>query len=134
MRSRSREYDQDFRDRATRIRSWGLGLLSLAALMWAWCAVLLLTPYTVDEEPDDDYPQECESRLFTDRGTANEGLFKGDYCADERDWPEAVALLALSLPVSVIGTALFTTGTVTRTMSAHGEAMRELDKPRETKA
>ncbi|MER5892973.1 hypothetical protein [Streptomyces sp. NPDC001876] len=134
MRSRSREYDLDFRDRATRIRTWGLGLLSLAALLWAWCAVLLLTPYTVDEEPDDQYPQECESRLFTDRGTANQGLFHGDYCADERDWPEAVALLALSLPVSVVGSALFTTGTVTRRMSAHGEAMRELDKPGDTKA
>ncbi|MFD4689792.1 hypothetical protein [Streptomyces sp. NPDC058463] len=128
MRSRSHEYDQDFRDRATRIRSWGLALLSLAALLWVWCAVLLLTPYAVDETPDDKYPQECESRLFTDRGTANEGLFRGDHCADERDWPEAVALLGLSLPVSVVGAALFTTGTVTRRMSAHGEAMRELDR------
>ncbi|MGW0789530.1 hypothetical protein ACWD04_15040 [Streptomyces sp. NPDC002911] len=125
---RSRDYDLDFRDRAGKTRMWGLALLSLAALLWAWCAVLLLMPYSVDEEPDDDYPRECESRLFTDRGTANEGSFRGDYCQDERDWPEAVALLGLSLPVSTAGVGLFTIGTVSRRMSSHSQAMRELDK------
>ncbi|MFC9944302.1 hypothetical protein [Streptomyces pratensis] len=125
---RSREYDQDFRDRAGKTRTWGLVLLSLAALLWAWCAVLLLMPYEVDEKPDDDYPAECESRLFTDRGTANEGVRNGDHCADERDWPEAVAVLGISLPVSITGVGLFTIGTVTRRMSSHGQAIRELDK------
>ncbi|MFB8024849.1 MULTISPECIES: hypothetical protein [unclassified Streptomyces] len=124
---RSREFDLDFRHHAGRTRNWGLALLSLAALLWVWCAVLLLTPYEVDEEPGDRYPAECESRLFTDRGTANEGLFKGDDCADERDWPEAIAVLGVSVPVSVTGVALFTIGTVSRRMSSHGQAMRELD-------
>ncbi|MFJ8884166.1 hypothetical protein ACIRJR_12240 [Streptomyces sp. NPDC102402] len=125
---RSREFDRDFRDQAGRTRMWGIALLSLAALLWAWCAVLLLTPYEVAEEPDDQYPAECESRLLTDRGTANEGLIRGDDCANERDWPEATAVLGLSLPVSVAGVALFTIGTVTRRMSSHGQAMRELDE------
>ncbi|MBL1083320.1 hypothetical protein JK359_15205 [Streptomyces actinomycinicus] len=125
---RSREYDLDFRDRSARIRAWGIGLMAVAGLLWTWVAVLLLTPYEVEREPDDQYPDKCESRLFTDRGTANEGLYKGDYCADERDWPEALAVLGLSLPVSLAGAVLFTTGTVNRTMSAHAEAMRELDK------
>lgn len=125
---RSREYDLDFRDRATRIRAWGIGLLSLAALLWAWCAVLLLTPYEVDRKPDDKYPAECQSRLFTEYGTANQGVQRGDYCADERDWPEAVAVLGLSLPVSIVGVALFTSASLSRRMSAHSEAMRELDK------
>ncbi|MFI2782633.1 hypothetical protein [Streptomyces sp. ALB3] len=129
---RSRDYDQDFRERATRTRAWGIGLLSLAALLWTWCAVLLLIPYEVDEKPDDQYPAECESRLFTERGTANEGLLRGDHCADERDWPEAVAVLGLSLPVSITGMGLFTIGTVSRRMSAHSEAMRELDGPART--
>ncbi|GAB7102925.1 hypothetical protein JCM4814A_12390 [Streptomyces phaeofaciens JCM 4814] len=124
---RSREYDLDFRDRAGRTRAWGIGLLSLATLLWAWCAVLLLTPYEADRN-DDAYPVECESRLLTDRGTANEGVRSGDYCADERDWPEALAVLGLSVPVSVVGVALFTTGTLSRRMSAHAEAMRELDR------
>jgi hypothetical protein len=124
---RSREYDLDFRDRASRTRAWGIGLLTVATLLWAWCAVLLLTPYEADRKPDDPYPRECESPLLTDRGTANEGLQRGDYCQNERDWPEALAVLGLSLPVSITGVALFTTGTVSRRMSAHAEAMRELD-------
>lgn len=125
---RSREYDLDFRDRAGRIRSWGIGLLALAGLLWTWCAVLVLTPYEVDRKPDDQYPEECESRLFTDRGTANDGLQRYDYCQNERDWPEALAVLGLSIPVSVVGVAMFTTGTLSRRMSAHAEAMRELDR------
>ncbi|QTD99580.1 hypothetical protein [Streptomyces cyanogenus] len=125
---RSRDYDLDFRDRASRIRAWGIGLLAVAGLLWAWCAVLLLTPYEADRKPDDQYPAQCESRLFTDRGTANEGVYKGDYCANERDWPEVLALLGLSVPVSLAGAILVTTGTVHRTLSAHAEAMRELDR------
>lgn len=125
---RSRDYDQDFRGRATRTRAWGIGLLSLAALLWAWCAVLLLTPYEADRKPDDRYPDECESPLLTEYGTANQGVQRGGYCADERDRPEAVALLGLSMPVSMAGVALFTSGSASRRMSAHSEAMRELDK------
>lgn len=125
---RSREYDLDFRDRAGRIRAWGAGLLSLAAVLWAWCAVLLLAPYTVDEEPDDRYPRECESRLFTERGTANDGIFKSDYCQNERDWPEVLAVLGLSVPLTAAGTTLLTIGILSARMSAHAEAMRELDR------
>ncbi|MEU1278158.1 hypothetical protein [Streptomyces sp. NPDC005805] len=123
---RSREYDLDFRDRATRRRSWGAGLLALAGLLWVWCAVLLLTPYQA-EEPGDDDPVSCESRLLTDGGTANQGVRSGTYCAAERDWPEALFVLGLSFPVALAGTGLFTAGTVARQMSAHAEAMRELD-------
>ncbi|MGW6144522.1 hypothetical protein ACWFRM_39400 [Streptomyces sp. NPDC055144] len=125
---RSREYDLDFRDRASRIRAWGVGLLALAALLWTWCAVLLFLPYQVDEESGDRYPSECEARLLTERGTANEGLQNGDWCQDERDWPEALAVLGLSMPVSAAGVALFTSGSLSRRMSAHAEAMRELDR------
>ncbi|MFJ8649366.1 hypothetical protein ACIRNI_24995 [Streptomyces sp. NPDC093546] len=125
---RSREYDLDFRDQAGRLRAWGIGLLVVAALQWAWCALLLLTPYEVDRVPDDHYPAECESRLLTDRGTANDGLRREDWCANERDWPEALAVLGLSVPVSVAGAVLFTSGSLSLRMSAHAEAMRELDK------
>lgn len=125
---RSREYDLDFRDQASRIRAWGIGLLALATVLWAWCGILLLVPYQVDRESEDKYPEECESRLLTEWGTANEGPARGDFCENERDWPEALAVLGLSVPVSAVGVALFTTGTLSRRMSAHAEAMRELDK------
>ncbi|MET7286812.1 hypothetical protein [Streptomyces sp. NPDC005573] len=131
---RSRDYDLDFRDSSARIRTWGIVLLGVAGLLWTWCAVLLLTPYEADREPGDRYPAKCEARLFTDRGTANEGVFRGDYCADERDWPEALLVLGLSVPVSAAGAALLTTGVVSRRMSAHAEAMRELDKIAEQRA
>ncbi|MYY00592.1 hypothetical protein GT045_38885 [Streptomyces sp. SID486] len=131
---RSRDYDLDFRDRSSRIRAWGIGLLAVAGLLWTWCAVLLLTPYEADREEGDRYPAQCESRLLTDRGTANEGVRKGDYCANERDWPEVLAVLGLSVPVSLAGAVLFTTGTVNRMMSAHAEAMRELDKIADARA
>ncbi|WP_190047399.1 hypothetical protein [Streptomyces galilaeus] len=125
---RSSEYDLDFRDRAGRTRAWGIGLMVMAGLLWSWCTLLLLTPYEVDRKPDDRYPVECESRLLTESGTANEGLGHGDHCQNERDWPEAVAALGLSVPVSVAGAVLFTSGSVGRRMSAHAEAMRELDQ------
>ncbi|MFF8288840.1 hypothetical protein ACF068_06340 [Streptomyces sp. NPDC016309] len=126
---RAHDYDQDFRVRARRTRGWGAGLLSLAALLWTWCAVLLLTPYQAERKPDDRHPRECESRLLTHGGTANDGVWRGDWCADERDWPEALAVLGLSVPVAVAGAVMFTVGSVSGRMSAHAEAMRVLDGP-----
>ncbi|MEU3606873.1 hypothetical protein AB0E83_15700 [Streptomyces sp. NPDC035033] len=131
---RSRDYDLDFRDKARRTSAWGLGLLAVAALLWGWCALLLLTPYEVDRTSDDHYPVSCESRLLTDHGTANEGRRNGTWCAHERDWPEALAVLGLSVPVAIAGVALFAVGTVSSRMSAHAEAMRELDKYADTPA
>ncbi|MEV6202694.1 hypothetical protein AB0M64_22345 [Streptomyces sp. NPDC051771] len=125
---RSRDFDLDFRDRARRMSIWGMGLLGLAALLWTWCAVLLLTPYEVDRKPDDKYPAECEARLLTDDGTANRGIRQNSWCQAERDWPEALLVLGLSIPVSVAGVGLYTTGAVSRRMSAHSQAMRELDR------
>ncbi|GGR88349.1 MULTISPECIES: hypothetical protein [Streptomyces] len=123
---RSRDYDLEFREQAARIRTWGLGLLVLAGLLWGWCAYLLMTEYTI--ETRTGFEKECAARLFTDGGTANEGVYAGDYCADERDWPEALVVLGLSIPVSLVGTALVTTGSVSRRMSGHAQAMRELDR------
>ncbi|MFI6105364.1 hypothetical protein [Streptomyces sp. NPDC051310] len=124
---RSHEYDRDFRDRAARTRGWGAALLAVAALLWTWCALLLITPYEVDDRPGDRHPEECEARLFTDAGTANDGVWRGDRCADERDWPEALAVLGLSVPLAVAGSVLLTVGAVSLRMSAHAEAMRVLD-------
>jgi hypothetical protein len=118
---RSHDYDLDFRDRSRRVRAWGGGLLAVAGLLWTWCAVLLLAPYGVDREPDDRHPEECESRLLTDGDTADEGVRRGDWCENERDWPE-------SIPVSPAGAMLFTSGSVSCRMSAHTGAMRVLDE------
>ncbi|MGI5484679.1 hypothetical protein [Streptomyces lavendofoliae] len=126
---RSRDYDLDFRDRARRTRAWGIGLFALAGLLWTWCALLLLTPYQAEREPDDRHPRDCESRLLTEGGTANDGVWRRDWCDNERDWPETLAVLGLSVPVSVAGAVVFTIGSVSGRMSAHSEAMRVLDEP-----
>ncbi|MEU2760833.1 hypothetical protein [Streptomyces sp. NPDC007094] len=123
---RSRDYDLEFQARSTRIRDAGTGLLILAGLLWGWCAILLTTEYSI--ETRTGFEKECSARLFTDGGTANEGVQAGDYCANERDWPEALAVLGLSVPVALVGTALFTTGSVSLRLSGHAQAMRELDR------
>ncbi len=55
-------------------------------------------------------------------------MWAGDHCAAERDRPEAPAVLGVSIPVALVGTALVTTGSVSRRMSAHAQAMRGLDR------
>ncbi|MFF8553217.1 hypothetical protein ACF058_10315 [Streptomyces sp. NPDC015501] len=123
---RSRDYDLEFRERAARTRDVGALLLVVAGVLWGWCAILLMTEYSIETAGGNE--RECAARLFTDRGTANEGVYSGDYCADERDWPEALLVLGLSIPVALAGTALVTTGSVSRRMSSHAQAMRELDR------
>lgn len=113
-----------FRERGRRARAWGFGLLAVATLLWVWCGVLLATPYEIDREYSD-YPVECESRLLTDDGTANEGPSQ-DPCGDERDWPEALALLGLSVPVSVAGAVLLSCGFLGVRMSEHAAELARL--------
>ncbi|GAB2983077.1 hypothetical protein GCM10023080_056560 [Streptomyces pseudoechinosporeus] len=64
--------------------------------------------------------------MNTEDGTANSGKWRGDWCASERDWPETVAVLALSVPVSIVGAILFTTGTVSVRVSEHAEDIARL--------
>lgn len=42
-------------------------------------------------------------------------------------------MLGLSVPVSVIGVALFASGSVTSRMGSHAEVMRDLDKTSATR-
>jgi hypothetical protein len=89
------------RERFLRTKNLGVGLIFIAAVLWLWCGALLTMSYDVDHE-FSNYSMKCEARLFTDESTANDGR---NPCADERDWPEALALLGLSVPISVTGAA-----------------------------
>ncbi|MBT2443715.1 hypothetical protein J7E93_27185 [Streptomyces sp. ISL-36] len=118
---RSLPYDIDFRARARRTQGWGLGLLAVAGLMWIWFAVLLLTPYEAGESS-----RECVSR-FT-----SESLHNSDSsCVEERDWPELLAVLGVSVPFSVIGAVLYTSGSVSHRMAEH---LAEVTRLNEAKA
>uniref|UniRef100_A0AAU3GXV8 Transmembrane protein n=1 Tax=Streptomyces sp. NBC_01401 TaxID=2903854 RepID=A0AAU3GXV8_9ACTN len=114
---RTRDYDTDFLDRAGKTRAWGIVLLAAASFLWLWGAALLVLP---------NGP--CESRLFTDGATANTGDWSDQSCQRARDWPKTVALFASSIPVMAGGVTLFTLGTVTGRISAHSQAVRELDR------
>ncbi|WP_328399370.1 hypothetical protein OHS70_21175 [Streptomyces sp. NBC_00390] len=96
-------YDIRFRARAKRAEAWGFLLLAAAVALWLWFAVLLLLPYDSDRGM-------CESRLFTDGPTANSGSSFRQPCAAQRDWPELLGILGLSVPVSVAGAVLLTSG------------------------
>ncbi|MEU0405022.1 hypothetical protein ABZ318_33390 [Streptomyces sp. NPDC006197] len=114
---RSLPYDIQFRARARRTQAWGLGLLAVAGLLWIWFAVLLFTPYETGE-----YSRECTSR-FT-----SENLHNSDSrCVNERDWPELLAVLGVSVPAGVIGGVLYTSGSVSHRMAEHLAEVTRLD-------
>ncbi|MEU2431617.1 MULTISPECIES: hypothetical protein [unclassified Streptomyces] len=118
-------YDRDFREQGLRTRHWGILLLIVAGLLWAWFAALLFTPYQLDDGWSDE-PTECESRFFTDRAEANETAAEGGQCAAERDWPKLLAVLGGSVPFAVGGAVLYAVGTVTCRISFHGAEMARL--------
>ncbi|WP_455358192.1 hypothetical protein [Streptomyces sp. SYSU K21746] len=123
---RSLTYDIEFRRRAKRTQVWGFGLLSGAALLWLWTAILLLAPYEVERERYSS--TECESRFFTDDATANRGAYNGSTCAAERDWPEVLGVLGLSVPLGVVGAVLYTSGSVSNRMSEHAAEITRLNE------
>jgi hypothetical protein len=105
-------YVMRLRMRAKRDEAWGFLLLGISAALWLWFAVLLLLPY-------DANGSTCESRLFTDGPTANSRASFRNPCAAERDWPEMLGVLGLSVPVSVAGAILHTSGRVGIRLSEH---------------
>lgn len=121
---RALRYDLAFRARARRTQTWGFALLSAAALLWVWFGVLLLLPYTLERAYGED--RKCESRLLTDRGTADKG--GDDTCESERDWPELLGVLGLSVPVAVVGTALYISGSVSHRLSEHAAEVARLSQ------
>ncbi|MFF5971145.1 hypothetical protein ACFY7C_06410 [Streptomyces sp. NPDC012769] len=95
---------EKIRARALRSQGWGIGLLTVAALLWVWSAVLLLTPY------ETDAGNGCGT-LLTDEYHHDEA------CYESRDWPEILGLLAASLPFAVAGSITYTRGTLTHRLA-----------------
>ncbi|MFD3946759.1 hypothetical protein [Streptomyces sp. NPDC058579] len=108
---RSLPYDIDFRARARRTQGWGLGLLTVAGLLWIWFVVGIFLPYNAVDGRSED---ECESRWSSEYLHS-----EGDACVAERDWPEMVAVLGGSIPFAVIGGVLYTSGSVSHRMAEH---------------
>ncbi len=105
-----------FDEHSAYLRKWGLLLLAVTGALWLWFAVLLFTPYSLDQTFGS---ADCESRFFTDREEANEMAAEGSGCVAERDWPELLAVLGASIPVALAGTALVTAGMTSIRMNRH---------------
>ncbi|MFD9050072.1 hypothetical protein [Streptomyces zaomyceticus] len=114
---RSIAYDNEFRARARRTQGWGLGLLTVAGLLWIWFAVFLVTPY---EDGGDGGGSPCPSLLTSE-------YVHDDDCVEARDWPGLVALLGGSIPFAVVGGALYTSGAVSHRMAEHLAEVTRLD-------
>lgn len=112
---RSLAYDTDFRARARRTQGWGLGLLTMAGLLWVWFGVLLLTPF----EPGDS-SNTCPALITSE-------YVHDKACAESRDWPQLVGIIGGSVPVAVIGAVLYTSGSVSHRMAEHLAEVTRLD-------
>lgn len=113
---RSLTYDIEFRARARRAEAWGFVLLGVAGLLWVWFAVLLLMPF------ENERGYDCDGQLFSERTRT------GRWCEAERDWPELLGVLGLSVPVSVVGAVLHTSGSTRNRMSEHAAEVARLNE------
>ncbi|MEV8020350.1 hypothetical protein AB0O76_29220 [Streptomyces sp. NPDC086554] len=112
--------DIRLRKRAKNAEAWGFVLMAVAIALWVWFAVLLLVPY------DAGGSGTCESRLFTDGPTANAQADFRNPCAAQRDWPELLGILGLSVPVSVAGAVLHTSGVASQRLNEHAAEIARL--------
>lgn len=116
--------EQDFRMRAGRLQSWGIGVLVCAALFWIYAAWQVFTPYDSTYNAVD-CPAQINAKprdlYYNDPGYTHESALQ---CASDRSWPKPLAALVLSLPLSAIGTALLTAGTVSVRLRRHDEELK----------
>lgn len=112
-----------FESRSSTLRLCGAGLLAVAAGLLIWVGCLLLVPYTVNYGRGT---LECESPVASSSFQNDRSL-----CGQERDWPELMLLLALSVPTAVAGTALCVSGAMRNQISTHVFAVIEMQKSEE---
>ncbi|MFF1695937.1 hypothetical protein ACFVXC_20275 [Streptomyces sp. NPDC058257] len=115
--------EQNFRTRAGRLQSWGIGLLACALLLWLYAAWQLFTSYeSTYNKIDCPAPVNSEPRdlYFED---SNDAYNDAAQCASDRNWPQPLAALVVSLPLTAMGSVLFTAGTVSIRLRHHHDEL-----------
>ncbi|MEV8319170.1 hypothetical protein AB0Q95_33930 [Streptomyces sp. NPDC059900] len=105
----SEHFEQDFATSAQRRRGWGGALLLVAGIIWAVLAYQLMAPFS-DGDDDSSSSRKCQSMLFYEGDDPTWQESTWDDCRAERRWPEMLGWLALSVPLSVGGAVLYTSG------------------------
>ncbi|MEV0323835.1 hypothetical protein ACIBKX_11355 [Streptomyces sp. NPDC050658] len=104
------DFERKFGSRAEASRNWGYLLLFGAVMIWAVLAWQLMAPF--DGEDGRYSGTRCESVLFYEGDAPTwEAAETQRECHAERRWPEMLAWLGLSIPLSVGGAVLYTSGT-----------------------
>ncbi|TVL90277.1 hypothetical protein [Streptomyces sp. SAJ15] len=108
----AKDDDAKFLDRAERQQLVGGLLLTIAAGLWLWFAWLLAVPYEVDDN-------KCEALLFAEP--------RWESCEEARPWWEMLAILGVSVPVAIVGTALCVAGHTNVAISRHWRSAASLE-------
>ncbi|WLQ41446.1 hypothetical protein P8A22_16475 [Streptomyces laculatispora] len=95
---------QNFHHRSALMQGWGVALLLVACALWVWLAFL----------------PAGQADAYCYRTVSN--------CELITAWPEQLTILAVSAPLSVLGSALLVGGSVRRQTSAHVLQVIEMQK------
>ncbi|WP_409060475.1 hypothetical protein [Streptomyces sp. SYP-A7185] len=108
-------FEQEFATSAQRRRAWGGALLGVSCLIWCVLAYQLLMPFG---DGDDEYSdgRECQSMVFYEGEDPTWAEATWDDCRAQRRWPEMLGWLGLSVPLSVGGAVLYTSGSTSLRM------------------
>ncbi|WP_327176307.1 hypothetical protein OG599_14050 [Streptomyces sp. NBC_01335] len=115
------ETRQEFDRRASARSAWGMGLTAVAAVLLVWLGRLLLVPFGVTSDGGREI--DCGAPVSETYSPDSPSV-----CAGERQWPELVGVLGLSVPFAVTGAALWVSGSSRRRTAEHVLRVLELQE------
>lgn len=109
-------FEQEFAAGAQKRRNWGGALLFVAGIIWIVLAYQLMAPFHYGDREDSSSNNKCQSVLFYEGDDLTWQEATWDGCRAERRWPEMLGWLGLSVPLSVVGAVLYTSGSTSLRM------------------
>ncbi|MFG2502123.1 hypothetical protein ACGFSB_28420 [Streptomyces sp. NPDC048441] len=99
-------------------------MLVFASLFWVYAAWQLFTSYgSTYNQVDCPSPVNSDPRdlYFEDSSDIHDEALQ---CASDRSWPKPLAALVVSVPLSGVGAALFTAGTISVRLRHHDDDLQ----------